>query len=98
LSKLFKQKNDEFHVKAVQTLDQACKLIEVGFESVTDLDYYKVFRKRKNMLAYLKNQSLPIKRSPPTMFTTPAKIHTIRPKNDGSGDIAIQFVCPVIVT
>ena len=44
---VFKQENDKFHVKAVQTLDEACKLIEVGFEYVTDVDDYKVFRKRK---------------------------------------------------
>jgi integrase len=44
---LFKQENDGFHVKAVKTLDEACKLIEVGFEYVTDVDCYKVFRKRK---------------------------------------------------
>jgi hypothetical protein len=29
------------------TLEEACKLLEVGFEYVTDMDGYKLFRKRK---------------------------------------------------
>ena len=44
---VFTEENDEFYVKAVKTLDEACKLIEVGFEYVTDMEGYKVFRKRK---------------------------------------------------
>jgi len=44
---VFKEESDEFYVKAVKTLDEACKLIEVGFEYVTDMEGYKVFRKRK---------------------------------------------------
>jgi hypothetical protein len=44
---VFTEQNDEFHVKAVSTLDKACKLLEVGFEYVTDMDGYKLFRKRK---------------------------------------------------
>ncbi len=44
---VFTEENDEFHVKAVKTLDQACKLVEVGFEYITDMDNYKIFRKRK---------------------------------------------------
>ena len=44
---VFTEENDEFHVKAVKTLEEACKLIEVGFEYVTDIDDCKIFRKRK---------------------------------------------------
>jgi alpha-D-ribose 1-methylphosphonate 5-phosphate C-P lyase len=39
--------NDDFHVKVAQTLDEACELIEAGFEYVTDVDHQKIFRKRK---------------------------------------------------
>ena len=44
---LFTEQNDKFHVKAVSTLEEACKLLEVSFEYVTDMDNYKLFRKRK---------------------------------------------------
>jgi integrase len=44
---VFTEQNDEFHVKAVSSLEEACKLLEVGFEYVTDFDGYKLFRKRK---------------------------------------------------
>jgi len=44
---VFKTTNDEFTVRAVSTLDEACKLIEVGFESVTEFEGKKIFRKRK---------------------------------------------------
>jgi hypothetical protein len=44
---VFKTENDEFHVKAVKTLDEACKLLEIGFEYVTDMNDFKLFRKRK---------------------------------------------------
>jgi integrase len=43
----FKETNDEFTVKVADTLDEACKLLEVGFEYVTDMDGKKLFRKRK---------------------------------------------------
>lgn len=39
--------DDEFTVKAVGTLDEAVKLLEVGFEYVTYMDGVKLFRKRK---------------------------------------------------
>ena len=39
--------NDEFHVKVTQYLDEACKLLEVGFKYVTEIDGARVFRKRK---------------------------------------------------
>ena len=44
---LFNAGNDEFHVKVARTLDEACKLLETGFEYVTDMDGAKIFRKRK---------------------------------------------------
>jgi hypothetical protein len=36
-----------FTVRAVNTLEEACKLLEVGFEYVTKVDGKKIFRKRK---------------------------------------------------
>jgi integrase len=39
--------NDDYDVKVAETLDDACKLLEVGFEYVTDMDGKKLFRKRK---------------------------------------------------
>ena len=33
--------------RAVNTLEEACKLLEVGFEYVTDINDKKLFRKRK---------------------------------------------------
>jgi integrase/ribosomal protein S27AE len=44
---LFQNTDDEFHVKVAQNLDDACKLLEVGFEYVTDMGGAKLFRKRK---------------------------------------------------
>jgi integrase/recombinase XerD len=44
---LFQSTDDEFHVKVAQSLDEACKLLEVGFEYVTDMNGTKLFRKRK---------------------------------------------------
>jgi len=44
---LFQNVDDEFHVKVAHSLDEACKLLEVGFEYVTDMDGAKIFRKRK---------------------------------------------------
>jgi len=44
---VFKTSNDEFTVRAVNTLEEACKLLEVGFEYVTDINGKKLFRKRK---------------------------------------------------
>jgi len=43
----FNTKNDEFTVKVADTLEEACKLMEVGFEYVTDMNNKKLFRKRK---------------------------------------------------
>jgi hypothetical protein len=39
--------NDDYMVKVAKTLDEACKLLEVGFEYVTEMDGVKLFRKRK---------------------------------------------------
>jgi hypothetical protein len=39
--------NDDFHVKVAETLDKACKLLESGFDYVTDIEGKKLFRKRK---------------------------------------------------
>jgi len=44
---LFQNVDDEFHVKVAHNLDEACKLLEVGFEYVTDMDGAAIFRKRK---------------------------------------------------
>ena len=44
---LFQNADDEFHVKVAQNLDEACKLLEVGFEYVAEIDGAQVFRKRK---------------------------------------------------
>jgi len=38
---------DDFACKAARTLDEASKLIEAGFEYVTEMDDVKLFRKRK---------------------------------------------------
>lgn len=39
--------DDAFHVRVAKTVDEACKLLEVGFEYVCDMDDVKLFRKRK---------------------------------------------------
>jgi integrase/recombinase XerD len=44
---LFQNADEEFHVKVAENLDEACKLLEVGFEYVTDINGAKLFRKRK---------------------------------------------------
>jgi hypothetical protein len=44
---LFQNAADEFHVKVAQNLDEACKLLEVGFEYVTEIDGAQIFRKRE---------------------------------------------------
>lgn len=38
---------DTFHVRVAKTVDEACKLLEVGSEYVCDMDNVKLFRKRK---------------------------------------------------
>jgi hypothetical protein len=44
---LFQTANDEFHVKATQNLDEDRKLLEMGFEYMTENGGPQVFRKRK---------------------------------------------------
>lgn len=39
--------SDDFTVKVAKTLDEACRLIEAGFEYVKQMDGVKIFRKRK---------------------------------------------------
>jgi hypothetical protein len=46
---LFTTKNDQFHVTVAKNVEEACKLVEIGFEYVTGdyADGGKIFRKRK---------------------------------------------------
>jgi len=44
---IFKTTNDAFTVKTAKTLKEAEKLLEVGFEYITEMDNVKLFRKRK---------------------------------------------------
>jgi integrase len=44
---LFREANDEFTVKVADTLEQASKLLEVGFEYVCDMQGKCIFKKRK---------------------------------------------------
>lgn len=39
--------NDDYHVATTKTVEEAKKLIESGFEYVTDMEETKLFRKRK---------------------------------------------------
>jgi integrase/recombinase XerD len=43
----FKTNCDEYTVKVATNTEEACQLLEVGFEYVTDIDGKKLFRKRK---------------------------------------------------
>ena len=38
---------DEYHSAVAKTIEEACELIEAGFEYVCDMDDVKLFRKRK---------------------------------------------------
>ncbi|MEM1589913.1 MAG: hypothetical protein QW175_05800 [Candidatus Bathyarchaeia archaeon] len=44
---LFQNTNDDFHVRTAKMVEEACRLFEVGFEYVTEIDGVKIFRKRK---------------------------------------------------
>ncbi len=44
---MFQTENNDFHVTVAKTLEDACKLLEVGFEYVCDMHDAKLFRKRK---------------------------------------------------
>ncbi len=43
----FAESIEEYTVKVASTVEEACKLLEVGFEYVTEFDGKKLFRKRK---------------------------------------------------
>ena len=38
---------DEYHVRTAKTIEEACKLVEAGFEYVTEMEGTKLFRRRK---------------------------------------------------
>ena len=44
---LFQDQTDEFHVKTAKTAEEACKLVEVGFEYVNTICDVHIYRKRK---------------------------------------------------
>ena len=44
---LFTQESDEYNVKVAKTVEEACKLVEVGFEYVTTIEGAQIFRKRQ---------------------------------------------------
>jgi integrase len=44
---IFKETTDQFHVKVVDSIEDACKLIEVGYEFVLEMNGKKLFRKIK---------------------------------------------------
>lgn len=44
---IFNENDQKFHVKVADSLMEACKPLEVGFEFVTDMDGKELFRKRK---------------------------------------------------
>jgi hypothetical protein len=44
---LFRDSNDEYHVKVGETIEEATKLISVGYEYISTMDNKQFFRKRK---------------------------------------------------
>lgn len=44
---IFQTQTDEFNVKVATSLEEFAKLLEVGFEYVSDYDGKKILRKRK---------------------------------------------------
>jgi hypothetical protein len=44
---IFQNAGKEYHIKVAEDLQEACKLLEVGFEYFTDLNGAKLFKKRK---------------------------------------------------
>jgi len=44
---LYLSSSNDYHVKVASTVEEAVKLVEVGFEFVTDMNGDKIFRKRK---------------------------------------------------
>ena len=43
----FNESTEEYSVKVASNVEESCKLIEVGFEFVTEMEDKKIFRKRK---------------------------------------------------
>jgi hypothetical protein len=43
----FSETADQYTVKVASKLEEACKLAELGFEVVTEMEGKKIFRKRK---------------------------------------------------
>ena len=46
-TQLINFEEDKYHVRTAKTIEEACKLIEAGFEFVTEMEGIKLFRKRK---------------------------------------------------
>jgi hypothetical protein len=46
-STLFHEANEGFTSKIATSIDETCKVIEIGFEYVCEMDGKKLFRKRK---------------------------------------------------
>jgi len=44
---MFQTENNDFHVAVAKTMEEACKLVEVGFGYICEIDDAKLFRKRK---------------------------------------------------
>jgi hypothetical protein len=44
---MFETSSDDYHVKVAYDLKEACQLVETDFEYVTEIDGFKIFRKRK---------------------------------------------------
>jgi len=45
---IFNSRNDDhFTVKVAETVEEACELVEAGFEYVTEVNHMQIFRKRK---------------------------------------------------
>lgn len=44
---LFREANDEYHVKIAETIEEATKLLAVGYEYVSTMDNKQIYRKRK---------------------------------------------------
>jgi hypothetical protein len=44
---MYQETNDQFTVKVAHTMEEAIKLMEVGFEYHTKIEGHQLFRKRK---------------------------------------------------
>lgn len=43
----FGENEQQYHAKIARTVEEACQLVEAGFEYVCEIDGAKLFRKRK---------------------------------------------------